>query len=141
MTGRTSAEARVSEALQLAITALEGALRGKVSDAVLLRVEGECSYADYILILEGRSDRQVAAISDRILDALEEQHIRPQGIEGRGGGWVLLDLESVVVHVFRRDLREFYDLEGLWAHVPREDLSAYADRLSGPETDDDLDDY
>ncbi len=119
----TGAEDRIQEARTVAYLVLEGAVRGKVSDAALLRVSEHCSYADFIVILEGRSDRQVAAMADRILEALEEQGIRPLGVEGRGGGWVLLDLGSVVVHIFRKDLREFYDLEGLWVQAPREDLS------------------
>lgn len=109
------------ESLTLARAAAAAARRPE--NAVLLDVKATSSYTDYILIVSGDSDRQVQAIADRVVDDLRAAGSRPLGVEGeRSGGWVLLDFGDVVVHVFRQQLREFYDLEGLWIDAPRVDL-------------------
>ncbi|HHY39083.1 MAG TPA: ribosome silencing factor [Clostridia bacterium] len=71
--------------------------------------------ADYFVICTGNSLVQVRAIVDHVLEKLDEMGIKPHHVEGlQRGRWVLLDYESVVVHVFHRLEREFYDLERLW---------------------------
>ena len=71
--------------------------------------------ADFFVIVSGRSDRQVSALSGAIVDELRDQGIRPLGTEGRASSrWVLLDYGSVIVHVFAPDEREYYGLERLW---------------------------
>jgi ribosome-associated protein len=111
---------------------LAAATEKKGHDAVLLHVEGLCSYADHILIVSAESDRQVAAVAERITTAMRAHGWRPLGTEGIGdGGWALLDYNEVVVHVFREDLREFYDLEGLWVDAKREYFPA-PDRAHHP---------
>jgi ribosome-associated protein len=87
---------------------------------VLLDVTGLASYTDFILILSGRSARQVEAITEAIQQKLKEERYDPLGVEGeRGSQWMLLDYGDVVVHVFYHPLRDYYDLEGLWSEAPR----------------------
>jgi ribosome-associated protein len=106
--------------LATALAALELALDKKALEPVLLDVRNLCSYCNYQLVVSGRSDRQVEAISEAIITGLRDQGIRPIGTEGkRSGQWALLDFGDFVVHVFHHPLREHYDLEGLWVDAPR----------------------
>lgn len=111
------------EASKMVEVAVEAATERKAHGGVVLTVTGLCSYADFILILSAESDRQVQAISERIDQAMRDHEWRPLGTEGVGqGGWALLDYGDLVVHVFRDDLRDFYDLEGLWVDAPRAEI-------------------
>jgi ribosome-associated protein len=88
----------------------------KAVDIVLLRTSEVTTMADYFVIASGRSDRQVQALSQAIVDELRDEGIKPLGIEGRGGArWVLIDYGSVIVHVFAPEEREYYGLERLWS--------------------------
>ena len=109
-----------TDGLDEAHKALAAALDKKALEPMLLNVHGLCSYTNYILMVSGRSDRQVEAIADGVLRALRDCGIRAFGIEGKGSGqWVLIDFGDVVVHVFRHSVREHYDLEGLWIDAKR----------------------
>ena len=104
----------------LADLALKTALDKKALEPVLLDVHELASYTDYILLVSGRSDRQVMAVGDGIIEALGREHVKPIGTEGlRGGQWTLLDFGDVIVHVFYHPVREYYDLESLWIDAPR----------------------
>ena len=71
--------------------------------------------ADFMVICSGRSSRQVAAISDKLVDRLKADLGRLSKIEGKeSGDWVLIDTGDIVVHVFRPEVREFYQLEKMW---------------------------
>ena len=103
-----------------ALRALAFALDKKALEPVLLDVRSLCSYCNYQLVVSGRSDRQVEAISEAIVVGLRDEGVRPLGTEGkRSGQWALLDFGDFVVHVFHHPLREHYDLEGLWVDAPR----------------------
>ncbi|NTX05121.1 ribosome silencing factor [Myxococcus sp. CA051A] len=98
----------------------------KALDVVILDVRGMTSYADYIVIASGESDRQVSAMAENVHVQLKqgEQPVRALGTEGvETGQWVLLDYGEVVAHLFLADLRAHYDLEGLWADANREKVS------------------
>ena len=87
----------------------------KASDIVLLRTADVTTMADYFVIASGRSERQVQALSQAIVDELRDEGIRPLGIEGQSSArWVLLDYGSVIVHLFAPEEREYYGLERLW---------------------------
>ena len=119
---------RSTDARERALTATRGALDKKALEPALLDVRNATSYTDYILLLSGRSDRQVQAVADGVVAAMQEEGWRPIGIEGDSQGhWVLLDFGDVVVHVFYHPLREFYDLEGLWLDAPRVHLEVPPD--------------
>src|SRR4029453_9069076 len=104
------AESRPSSE-ELARWALEAALEKKALEPVLLDVRELCSYTEYILLVSGRSDRQVDAIADAISLKLRRTGSRPLGVEGTTSGqWALLDFGDVVVHVFHHPAREHYAL-------------------------------
>jgi ribosome-associated protein len=104
----------------LALKAVEAALEKKAVEPVLLDVHELASYTDFILVVSGRSDRQVAAIADAVAEAMTREGARALGKEGaKGGHWTLLDFGDVVVHVFYHPVRDFYDLESFWVDAPR----------------------
>jgi len=96
------------------------ALEKKALDLKLLDVRGLSSLTDYLLIVSGRSDRQVEAIATGIELGLKKEHgITPLASEGlREGRWALLDYGDIMVHVFQEPVRVFYDLDGLWSEAP-----------------------
>ena len=105
---------------ELALQALAAAFTKNALQPVLLDVSKLASYTDFILVLSGRSIRQVEAIREAIELGLKERGHNAHGVEGeRGGQWMLLDYSDVVIHVFYHPQREYYDLEGLWADAPR----------------------
>jgi ribosome-associated protein len=90
----------------------------KASDIVLLRMAEVTTMADYFVIASGRSDRQVHALSEAIVDELRDEGIKPIGVEGQASArWVLLDYGSVIVHLFAPEEREYYGLERLWSNA------------------------
>ena len=105
--------------------AVLAALEKKADDLTLLNVGEISSFADYFLICTGRSNRQVQAIADGILEALKHAGHQPLGVEGhREGKWVLIDAGDLIVHVFHEPIRAFYNLESLWHQAGRVDLRA-----------------
>ena len=111
------------EARALARDALAAAYRKKAYQPVLLDVSSSVSYADCILIISGRSIRQVEAIAEAIQGGLKELGRDPIGVEGgRGDKWLLLDYGDLIIHLFYHPQREFYDLEGLWPEAERVEL-------------------
>ena len=104
------------------------ALAKKAVEPVLIDVTGRASYADFIAVLSGKSDRQVDAIAEGVSEALASSGRRPLGREGaRNGRWVLLDFGDLVVHVFYHPLREVFDIESLWIDAPRVKLQIPAE--------------
>lgn len=87
----------------------------KAEEIVQIDLRGKSSIADYMVIASGRSSRQVAAISENLADRLKEDFRLICKIEGKDtGDWVLIDAGDVIVHVFRPEVREFYQLEKMW---------------------------
>ncbi|MEJ2200759.1 MAG: ribosome silencing factor [Desulfuromonadaceae bacterium] len=103
-----------------AILCASYALAKKADNVRLLEVTGLSTLTDYLLIVSGRSDRQVQAIAEAVRLGLKQEHdIAPLAIEGmKEGRWVLLDYGDVMAHVFQQPVREFYDLDGLWSEAP-----------------------
>lgn len=109
-----------ADSLPTAELAAKAALEKKAEDVVILDVRGLTTYADYIVVATGTSDRQVMAIADGVEEKMREAGHRTIGTEGYARGhWVLLDFADVVVHVFYEEARSFYDVEGLWADAKR----------------------
>ncbi|MEZ4485612.1 MAG: ribosome silencing factor [Syntrophotaleaceae bacterium] len=96
----------------------------KAFDVRLLDVRKISTLTDYLLIVSGRSDRQVQAVADAIHLGLKNDHdTRPLAIEGmKEGRWVLLDFGDVMVHVFQESVRDYYDLDGLWSEAGELDV-------------------
>lgn len=87
----------------------------KAEDIVTIDLHGKSTMADYLVICSGRSSRQVAAISDKLTERLKHEFGRVSKVEGKEqGDWVLIDTGDVIVHVFRPEVREFYQLEKMW---------------------------
>lgn len=106
----------LTDAAELAHRIVDVASDKKGSDIVLLRTAELTTMADYFVIASGRSERQVQALSQAIVDELRDDGVRPLGVEGMSGArWVLLDYGSVIVHVFSPEEREYYGLERLWS--------------------------
>jgi ribosome-associated protein len=85
-------------------------------DVVLIPLEGKSSIADYMVIASGRSTRQVAAIATKLGERLKEEGYGKARIEGLpAADWVLVDAGEIVVHLFRPEVRSFYNLERMWA--------------------------
>lgn len=99
--------------------AIEAARDRKAQDLVLLDLREISDATDYFLIASGRSDLQVKAVADHIIDELRSAGVRPSHVEGlRTGNWVLIDYFDFVVHVFHPGARDFYQLERLWGDAP-----------------------
>ena len=129
--------------LSEAKTAVAAAIDNKAVDPVLLDVHGLCSYASYIVIVSGRSDRHVESMREGISKAMREKGHLPLGTEGvKSGQWALLDYGDCVVHVFYHATREHYDLEGLWIDAQRVPIDVPAESRSsnGDIGDDESDD-
>lgn len=87
----------------------------KAEDVVTIDLRGRSAMADHMVIASGRSARQVAAIAEKLVQRLKEETGRTARVEGKeAGDWVLIDTDDVVVHVFRPEVREFYQLEKMW---------------------------
>lgn len=90
------------------------------SDTVVLDIRGLSTFSDFFVICSGENERQLRAISERLQEELREEGVRPQRVEGTpSSGWMVLDYNDAIVHVFDRELREFYKMERLWAEAPR----------------------
>ncbi len=90
----------------------------KAVDVVALEVSDMTDITDTMIVAGGTSDRHVKAIVDNVLAVLKGAGKEVLGVEGRDvGGWVLLDLGDVVLHVMRAEARSFYDLERLWENL------------------------
>ncbi len=87
----------------------------KAEEVAQIDLRGRSEMADYMVICSGRSTRQVAAIAEKLVDRLKQDHGRLCRIEGKDtADWVLIDAGDVIVHVFRPEVRDFYQLEKMW---------------------------
>lgn len=92
----------------------------KGQEVLILDVRGLSSLWDFFIICSGGSKRHVQALAQHLQEALGQAGVKPLGVEGlEEGTWVLLDYVDVVIHLFTKPLREFYDLEGLWVEATR----------------------
>jgi len=114
-------------AREIAVAIAIAALDKKAHALEILDVAGKVDYADFLVLMSGKSDRQVAALAQGIEDALRKKGKRALSIEGLPHAiWVLMDFGDVVVHVFQEDSRQLYDLDGLWMDAKRIPLPADA---------------
>lgn len=107
-------------AREVAVAIAVAALDKKAHALEILDVAGKVDYADFLVLMSGKSDRQVAALAQGIEDALRRKGKHALSIEGLPHAvWVLMDFGDVVVHVFQEDSRQLYDLDGLWMDARR----------------------
>ena len=108
---------------QIAQLVAEAALSRRANDVAILDLRGIASFTDFFVICSGNSDTHLEGISNAILEKLEENAVEIWHKEGnRSDNWILLDYVDVVVHLFLREAREFYNLERLWADAPTVEL-------------------
>jgi nicotinate (nicotinamide) nucleotide adenylyltransferase/ribosome silencing factor RsfS/YbeB/iojap len=114
------AEPAEPELLKTILRSLED---GKAVDVVTIDLAGKTLIADYMVIASGRSARQVAALTDHLIEALLKK--RRVSVEGKAqGDWVLIDVGDVIVHLFRPEIRAYYNLEKMWgAALPEFDAA------------------
>ena len=106
-------------ALQLVLTSLEDS---KAEDIVTIDIAGKSALGDYMVVVSGRSNRHVMAIADHLISDLKEEGFGSARVEGlEAGDWVLIDTGDIIVHVFRPEVREFYNIERMWAAPEIED--------------------
>jgi ribosome-associated protein len=99
----------------LAALLVEAAEDKKAWDTVVVDLRGKTTVADYFVICDGETDRQLRAIADAMLERARASGVRPLAVDGYDGGtWILLDFDSVLAHIFLPGERAYYDLESLW---------------------------
>ncbi|WP_322111238.1 ribosome silencing factor [Tistlia consotensis] len=92
---------------------------GKAEDVVVIDLSRKSSFADTLVIATGRNQRQIAALAARLQQGLKAATGLPVAVEGlRSCDWVLIDAGDIVVHLFRPEVREFYNLEKMWGMAP-----------------------
>ncbi|APR77863.1 Hypothetical protein A7982_03210 [Minicystis rosea] len=109
-----------SASRELALALAGAGIDKKAIGIEILDVTGKVDYADYLVVMTGRSDRHVSSIATGIEEAMRRRKMAPLSMEGlTGATWVLIDFGDVVVHVFQEDARAVYDIEGLWIDASR----------------------
>jgi ribosome-associated protein len=107
----------VQETLRLILARLDDM---KAEDTLTIDLTGKTSIADAMVVTSGRSNRHVGAVADRVVEGLKEAGVPGIRVEGMPHcDWVLIDAGDVIVHVFRPEVRAFYNLEKMWAGTGR----------------------
>ena len=113
----------MTDSLKIAVNAADDK---KAHDLVALDISGIASFASYFLICTGDSSRQMQAIADEVEKQLKAIGIRPSHVEGyQNSEWILMDYLDLVVHIFSKTARAYYDLERLWRDGKRVDLDKF----------------
>jgi ribosome-associated protein len=101
-----------SRAIKTVLASLEDS---KAENIVSIDIQGKSSLGDYMVVASGRSHRHVSAVADHLIKAIKDAGLGQARVEGLAGAdWVLIDSGDVIVHVFRPEIREFYNIEKLW---------------------------
>lgn len=108
------------ESREVAILIATAGIEKKASGLEVIDVAGRVDYADFLVLMSGRSDRHVTALASAIEEALRKKNKRALAVEGLPhANWVLMDFGDVVVHVFQDDARSAYDIDSLWMDARR----------------------
>ncbi len=103
----------VEATTKVVLTSLED---DKAEDILAIDIRGKSSFADMLVVASGRSSRHVSALADHVMRKLKEAGVKDVRVEGLPqGDWVLVDAGDVVVHLFRPEVRSFYNIEKIWA--------------------------
>lgn len=88
----------------------------KAEDIVVIDIAEKSSFADFLVVASGTSDRHIESLIDDVEDLAAQDCVPTKGIEGKNGtGWILLDLGDVIVNIFSREMRSKYNIEKVWA--------------------------
>ncbi|MFC6206204.1 MULTISPECIES: ribosome silencing factor [Levilactobacillus] len=116
------------ESKQILEIAVKAAENKRAEELTALDMTKVSLLADYFLIMEANSTRQVQAIADEITDQMAANNVEVRDVEGKdAASWILIDLGDVVVHVFQKDQRSHYNLEKLWSDAPTMDLGEWVE--------------
>lgn len=125
-----------ADSIALAGLAARAAADKLAEDILVIDVSERLAITDCFVIASGDNERQVNAIIDEVEDQLNDEGVKPTRREGRGEGrWVLLDYGDIVVHVQRKDEREFYALDRLWRDAPQIEVEGVEQIDRGPAWD------
>jgi ribosome-associated protein len=117
---RSARAAAAEESRDLALVVATAALEKKALAVEILDVVGKVDYADFLVLMTGRSNRQVDSLAQAIEEACAKKKKRALSVEGLpAAAWVLIDFGDVVVHIFQEEARGMYDIEGLWLDAAR----------------------
>jgi ribosome-associated protein len=118
---KTSGDEAPAATRDLALVIAAAGMDKKALGIEILDVSGKVDYADFLVIMTGRSDRHVHAIATGLEEEVRKQRkVSPLSMEGlTAATWVLIDFGDVVVHVFQEEARRVYDIEGLWIDANR----------------------
>jgi len=106
----------VDDATRVVLTSLED---DKAEDILAIDIRGKSSFADMLIVASGRSARHVGALADHVMRKLKDSGVKDVRVEGMPNcDWVLVDAGDVVVHLFRPEVRSFYNIEKIWAASP-----------------------
>jgi ribosome-associated protein len=95
----------------------------KAEEIEIIDLKNQSSLADYIVVATGTSSRHVSALADKLVDKLSEAGLKNLRTEGaRQGDWVIVDAGDIIVHLFRPEVRDFYNLEKMWRSAPMFEL-------------------
>lgn len=97
----------------------------KAIDIKAIEIKELTIVADCFIIASGTSSTHVKALAGEVEDALSKQGVEPLHIEGRTTGWIIIDYNSVIVHIFQRESREYYNLERLWQDADYLDVDKF----------------
>ena len=97
----------------------------KAVDIKLMEIKDLTIIADFFLIATATSNTHARSLIEEVEKNLEEKGVRPNHIEGKASGWTLLDYGGLIIHIFERESREYYDLERLWSDAAHADISDY----------------
>jgi ribosome-associated protein len=112
------------DALQTVLASLEDA---KAEETTTIDITGKSALGDHMVVTSGRSHRHVGAIADRLVSDLKGAGFGPVRVEGLPHcDWVLIDAGDLIIHIFRPEIRDFYNLEKMWAADPYSDRRATA---------------
>ena len=126
---------KASEPKELAEFIVKTLYAKKAHSIKLLYVSDKTVITDYFVICTGNSNTQIKALADELEFKTGEAGLKPSSVEGfREASWIVLDYSSVIVHIFNRDTREFYNLEKLWSDGEEVDISEF---LPKEETEED----
>ncbi len=102
----------VSTTFDAALASLENS---KAESITPIDIRGRSTIGDYMIVASGRSHRHVTAVADHLLQALRDAGCKDMRVEGlESGDWVLIDTGDIIVHIFRPEVRDFYNLEKIW---------------------------
>lgn len=125
MAEETHSGEEVIDSLEMVKIAVKESEELKAEDVLVLDVHDVTSVADYFVILTAETKRQLRAIANRVVKSVRKAKGRVHHVEGyEQGHWILIDLNNVIVHVFDRPTREYYELERLWSDAPVVQLQA-----------------